>query len=432
MGGFLREGPVRHRSRHVGSDRGSPGGERCEMTMNLQRRCPVCGGREGRLLHTQEFAVPAELAAPEVVDIVTCVTCGMCFSEIAVDQDSLDTAYAEHSKYADTSMYADEIADDAPPTDAPWDLERLRGTAQWLTTRVPVDARVLDAGCATGALIRYLQETGFSDIVGLDPSPVAAATVQRSTGVRAVAGSLFHPPDDLGEFGLVVLSHVLEHLLDVRGAVEGLRSLTKPGGLIYVEVPDAVRYRDHLVAPFHDFNTEHINHFSGVLLDRLFCSAGFVTREIGHKTVLSSPSDPYPAVFGLFERSSPSDTPTAVQRDDDLAPSLRDYIYASTQLMERFGARVHDEVGDGPIVVWGAGQLSMKLLAGPLREARVDALVDTSPDKWGLRLGGHEVVGPDEVASSDSPILVASVHHQSSIVAEIARRLPGRRVVTLR
>ena len=402
------------------------------MIVGFKRACPICGEKEGEVLHSQELATPVELAAPELIEIVVCDSCGMCFSDIAVAQDSLDIAYADHSKYADTSMYAEEIADSDLPKDARWDLDRLEGTARWLATRIPVTARVLDAGCATGALIRFLQNAGFGDIVGLDPSPVAAATVERSTGMRAVAGSIFRPPDDLGDFDLVVLSHVLEHLLDVQGAVEGLRSLVKAGGLVYVEVPDAECYGEHLVAPFHDFNTEHVNHFSGVLLDRLFSSAGFMTREIGRKEVFIAATATYPAVFGLFERSTLSDVPIDWQRDDDLAPALRSYVDASETLMAQFGARVHGEVGDGPIVLWGAGQLTMKLLTGPLVDIPIEALVDTSRDKWGMRLGRHQVVGPDEIASSDAPILIASVHHQTAISVEIARRYPGRRVVTLR
>ena len=35
-----------------------------------------------------------------------------------------------------------------------------------------------------------------------------------------------------------------------------MRSLVKPGGLVYIEVPDAARYDEHLVAPFHDFNSK--------------------------------------------------------------------------------------------------------------------------------------------------------------------------------
>ena len=44
--------------------------------------------------------------------------------------------------------------------------------------------------------------------------------------------------------------------------MECLTPLLKTDGLLYVEVPDAVAYTEYLYAPFQDFNTEHINHFS--------------------------------------------------------------------------------------------------------------------------------------------------------------------------
>ena len=401
------------------------------MANVLNRGCPVCDSMEGDVIHRQAFVAPAELAAPDVVDIVVCNACGMCFSDLAVPQFEIDAAYAEHSKYADTSLYAADGEADLPSTDAPWDLERLEGTAQWLASKVPPGARVLDAGCATGALISFLQTEGFDQIVGLDPSPVAVATVRRRYGVDAIAGSLFDPPFDLGRFDLVILSHVMEHLRDIRAAVEGLHRMTNLGGLVYVEVPDATGYADRLVAPFHDFNTEHINHFSELLLQSLFHAAGFVTRESGTKVVLSSPTDPYPAAFGLFEKVREDLRWGTVAPDPVLAPAIEEYVEKSSALMDEYTQMIDAEVGTGPIVVWGAGQLSMKLLAGPLAGVEVEAVVDGSADKWGMRMGDIEVVSPDSVGTGMSPILVTSVHHFASIAADIDKRYPGRRIVVL-
>jgi SAM-dependent methyltransferase len=401
------------------------------MANVLKRGCPVCDGTEGDVIHRQKFVVPVELAAPDAVDIVVCDGCGMCFSDLAVPQVEIDAAYAEHSKYADTSLYAADGEVDLPPTDAPWDLERLEGTAQWLAAKVPPGARVLDAGCATGALISFLQTEGFDQIVGLDPSPVAVVTVRRRYGVDAIAGSLFDPPLDLGRFDLVILSHVMEHLRDIRAAVEGLHRMTNLGGLVYVEVPDATGYADRLVAPFHDFNTEHINHFSELLLQSLFQAAGFVTRESGTKVVLSSPTDPYPATFGLFEKVSEDLRWGTVAPDPDLAPAIEEYVEKSSALMDEYTRVINAEVGTGPIVVWGAGQLSMKLLAGSLARVEVEAIVDGSEDRWGMQMGGMEVVSPESIRSSSSPILVTSVHHFASIAADIEKRYPGRRTVVL-
>jgi hypothetical protein len=70
-------------------------------------------------------------------------------------------------------------------------------------------------------------------------------------------------------------------------------------------------------------------------------------------------------------------------------------------------------------VVWGAGQLTMKLLAGPLRDIRVRAVIDTSPQKQGLHIGEVEILGPEAIRELGFPIVVGSVHHEASIVHTI-------------
>ena len=250
-----------------------------------------------------------------------------------------------------------------------------------------------------------------------------------------ITGSFITPPADADTFDVVVLSHVLEHIVDVQAAVAGLRALVKPGGLVYIEVPDAARYHEHLVAPFHDFNTEHINHFSGRLLERLLADAGFVTRVPGTKTVMCSPVDPYPAVFGLFEQNPAAATNVTRDPDLDLGVAIRQYVRDSAALLDEMDARLQSTVGAGPVVVWGAGQLSMKLLAGPLRDARIAAIVDSSSDKLGGRFGDVPVIGPeqlDDAVGPDVRILVASIHHQDSIVAAAKAAFPTREIVTLR
>lgn len=406
------------------------------MEITLQRTCPVCDASRGEVLCHQTYHAPSELNAPADVDIVTCVRCGVCFADLPTAQEVLDETYRDHSKYADTSLYADdeEEVEIQVPTDAPWDLQRLAGTAAWLAGKVPADARVLDAGCATGALLGFLKREGFTDIVGLDPSPIATATAARTYGTPTVTGSFLTPPSDIGEFDLVVLSHVLEHIADVQGAIRGMWQLTRPGGHVYLEVPDAERYVDYLVAPYHDFNTEHINHFSIGTLRLAMERAGFTTELVERKDVLCSPTDLYPAVYGLFKRT---EVPSAgagdsIERDQGLVDSIVRYVDASAALLDTIGDRIRAAAGSDPVVVWGAGQLSMKLLAGPLRDVKVSALVDTSAAKWGQHYGDLEVIGPDQLLDDGAPILVTSIHHQESIVSSITSAFPTRRIIVLR
>ena len=95
----------------------------------------------------------------------------------------------------------------------------------------------------------------------------------------------------------MVLSHVLEHVQDLRPSIAAVARLTAEGGCVYLETPDAARYAECLVAPFQDFNTEHINHFSLGCLVNLARTAGLAPERHGFKTLESPPPLPYPAVF---------------------------------------------------------------------------------------------------------------------------------------
>src|SRR5262249_20634590 len=155
------------------------------------------------------------------------------------------------------------------------------------------------------------------------PSPMCAETTARTLGIHAETGTLSSPPPELGHFDGVLLSHVLEHVQELREAAEAIRGLTRDGGLVYVEVPDATRYGDHVAAPFQDFNTEHINHFSLQSLTNLMTSAGFVRASHGTKTLMGPPPIPYPAVFSFFRKTAVG--PAAPVKDVELREKINGY-----------------------------------------------------------------------------------------------------------
>ena len=446
-------------------------------TKSLRRACPVCCASTGAVLHTQEYAAPDELQTQKIVDIVACRRCGMVFADLELVQAALDKVYEEHSKYADTTLFAagdgrpghgvtregaasDDRPDDGDAGDghafdesapsmapeAPWDLDRLEATAAYLAERVPDrHARILDAGCATGSLLGYLAGHGFTNLVGLDPSPVAIATARRvhgAAGVRGVVGSFVTPPPDLGQFDLVMLTHVFEHLSDVQAAAESLAALVRPGGLAYLETPDASRYAELVVAPFHDFNTEHINHFSVGLLASVAQAHGFEGVDTGSKTVMCSPRHPYPAAYGLFRRvetgarakvAASAAADWVGDRDLSLEPAIRDYVEASRTLMDRIDTDLRAQLGDDrQVALWGAGQLAMKLLCDTvLADCDVVAVVDGSPQKHGLQMGDRVVEAPEVLVGRSLPVVIASIHHGDAIVTAMRSRVPDARPIRL-
>ena len=373
----------------------------------------MCGHDTVEFLHNQQFVLPEGRRLTEGYDVVCCQKCGFAFADTVVTQAQYDEYYATLSRYE-----SNEVATGGGAT--PWDAERLHGTAASLAQVAPLEARVLDVGCANGGLLRALQDAGFPAVAGVDPS-VSCVRTTEALGIEAAVGGLFDLPPSIGTFGVAILSHVLEHVADVNGAIEGLTGLLEPDGLIYIEVPDASRYADFIVAPFQDFNIEHINHFSQQALSNLMGRHGFAPVHEATKEIDSSPGTPYPALYGFFRRGDPP----PFERDRALGQRLKEYIGASRRMMGGMDDELADLVARSPeLVVWGTGQLTMKLLAETaLGGANIVAFVDSNPINHGQLLKGVPIVGPDDLPASDIPIVIASTIHQHEIADTIRNDL---------
>jgi SAM-dependent methyltransferase len=102
---------------------------------------------------------------------------------------------------------------------------------------VPASARrVLDLGCATGALGAGLRERG-AEVVGVERDPALASAAGRRLD-RVVAGDAADLPGDLGRFDCIVAADVLEHLPDPWTALRDAVRLLEPGGTVVVSLPN--------------------------------------------------------------------------------------------------------------------------------------------------------------------------------------------------
>jgi 2-polyprenyl-3-methyl-5-hydroxy-6-metoxy-1,4-benzoquinol methylase len=384
------------------------------------RPCPVCANGLVEVLHHQRFVLPTENPLPRSFDVVWCPACGFAYADTPASQATYDRYYAEFSKYEDTLT-------STGGGHSPEDLRRLAETASTIAGVVPnSSARVLDIGCANGGLLAALKPLGYGNLVGVDPSAACCERTRRACGGQAMAGSLRQLPPSLGAFDVVILSHVLEHVLDLRASVRELPALLTGSGVVYVEVPDAKRYADCLVAPFQDFNTEHINHFGLASLRNLLATAGLSFVSGGTKEILADAGWRYPAVFGFFRRTNtpPHLPPAQWELDGAFRERLLDYIERSREQLQQIETRIAPLIKQGPLIVWGTGQLTLKLLAETsLGRARIAAFVDGNPINQNKELIGVPVVAPEAIASLKHPILISTLLHQRAITERIRQQL---------
>jgi SAM-dependent methyltransferase len=372
------------------------------------------------------FMLPDHHPLTDQYAVVRCIDCGFVYADTASTQAEYDQYYADLSKYADSTT-------GTGGGEQSWDRERLHATAAEIATSLPDPAaRVVDIGCANGGLLSEFAEAGYTRLEGVDPSPACAAAVNALPGVTGHVGTIFDLPEAVRGADCLILSHVLEHVRDVGRALGHLRQAVSDGGSVYVEVPDASRYTQCLVAPFQDFNVEHINHFSAVSLANALRCAGFQVERVQEKTIRASETANYPAV-SAFARASRPGSPAPVV-DEVLGPAMRAYIAASESLLDEIAGHLDAQLnGVADIVVWGAGQTTLTVLANTrVGGARVLAIADSNPRYHNRRLGGIPIVAPSDLVSIDAPIVIGSLISHAAIVRQIHQLGLPNRIVALR
>jgi len=389
------------------------------MTFQALRACPVCGDRQVEHLHTQRFVMEEGHPLASGYQVAHCVACGFVYADTPATQAAYDAFYAQFSKY-------DDPGNSTGSGESAYDKERLDGAAAILSQYLSCpDARILDIGCAGGGLLASLQGLGYRNLVGIDPSVACVRMTRKKTG-EAHEGWLTSLPAEIGTFDGVVLSHVLEHVLDVAGGLAALQPLLKEGGKVYIEVPDAARYADYVYAPFQDFNTEHINHFSRVCLDHAMARHGFAATGGGERLLHASPQTFTPSLYGVYSRGAAG---TGMNSDGMLKQAILRYIERSSALLHEIDCRIGEALRDSPeLIVWGTGQLTLKLLADTqLSDAKVAAFVDSNPIHQGRQLRGAPILAPGALRGYTQPILIGTLLHHRQILAQIeAMGLPNR------
>jgi SAM-dependent methyltransferase len=400
------------------------------------RTCGACGASGHTICHYQGFVVPEDYPLPAEYSVVVCRRCGFVYADPAATQADYDRFYCEWSKYDDSITATGSGV-------SPHDAARLAATAADIARALPSRAAsILDAGCATGGLLTALRSQGFTAVAGLDPSPRCAAAC-RDRGFEAYVGSIASAPAHMPKFDCVVFSHVLEHIYDIPAFFGAARRVLAPGGYLYLETPDATRYDEFLYAPFQEFNTEHINHFSARALENTACRFGFEPVVIEQKVIQTAKDTIYPAVFGLFRDSGGPADDRMVVCDQELPLRIAAYIRHSAEQMETIDHNLASQIANTQqVILWGAGQFAMKLLALPCLaqsclaqsciaqsgavqthtvQTKIRAIVDNNPILRGKTLAGAAIVAPQDVAGTSEPIIIATLLHAVEISAQIRR-----------
>jgi SAM-dependent methyltransferase len=177
------------------------------------------------------------------------------------------------------------------------DVSTLDPHHPWFTLRdaVPAGSRVLDVGCGSGDLGRFLA-TCTTEVDGVEPDPSRAQEARRH--LHMVVTGLAGPSVDdqlTGAYDVIVFADVLEHIASPDASLQWAASRLAPSGRVIGLIPNSANWkvrrkilkgdwsyadtgyfdRDHL--RFYDVNTARLLGEAGGLRER---SVRFVPGEL--------------------------------------------------------------------------------------------------------------------------------------------------------
>lgn len=128
---------------------------------------------------------------------------------------------------------------------------------------------LLDLGAGTGGFASVMQRSGWT-VSALEPDEAA-----RSKAAELYALSLEDSSKlfelEASKFDAITLWHVIEHVHPLHAYVEQLKKILKPGGIIFIAVPNYTSYDASLYKQFWAaYDTpRHLYHFSPTAMQQL-------------------------------------------------------------------------------------------------------------------------------------------------------------------
>lgn len=161
-------------------------------------------------------------------------------------------------------------------------LERYRGSG-----------RLLELGCAHGFLLDHLRNQGYS-VSGVEVSPVSSGYARDVLKLDVHTGSLESAGHAAGQFDVVLMLDVLEHLHRPGPVLREVGRILKPGGVLLVQCPWELTHWEEVMETFlrgrktgrmnPDAVPAHLYFFGPRTLEAMLKAGGFrvVRRESGN------------------------------------------------------------------------------------------------------------------------------------------------------
>lgn len=201
------------------------------------------------------------------IPIGMCLKCGLIRSLKRLDDQSLADFYS--------SLYRRLYTGSACPSPEFFNEQFRRGLRLRRFLEKESAFRfetVVEVGAGAGGVISAVIGAGnMGYVCDFDSEYLKMAETR---GHKALVGSVNDFPSEFAD--LVIYSHVLEHVVDLKKELSEVRRILKPNGCLLVEVPGIYRTHWNYRSDFRlSAQTAHLNYFSLALLNSVVIPSGF-------------------------------------------------------------------------------------------------------------------------------------------------------------
>ncbi|MTK63637.1 MAG: class I SAM-dependent methyltransferase [Methanobacterium sp.] len=375
----------------------------------LIKECPCCGAQVNHVTNWT-YSGLGDSVFNYTAKFMECVACRGVFIGNISDV-VLEKFYNGECSYFESAHFSVESAENR---------EKYAFYREFLVENALCDVSVADIGCGRGGFLRCLSDNAWAaPCYGIDVDVRSLALADGGAGkganIRFENGGCLNVPLPDQSVALITYFHVLEHIRDLSKVFSEAARVTKSGGSILIDVPDAERYGAMPVGSAFWFSIrEHVNHFSVQSLALALERAGFSIVKIS-RPVLRTPEFSYPSLVVLAQKG-------AARCGIDDAPSggIAEFCRHSLQRLVEQARDVKRRSGGGKVTFWGCSAELFSLL--PVLGFENIALCDASPSKQTAFYHGIPVQEPNAVPK-EGLLVVAPYLHGSAI--ERAARASG-------
>ena len=261
--------------------------------------CLICGGEDLQLVYPSTYRGTVDEAADYFLahrratahgDIRRCRSCGFVFTSPRFTPAEYDRIYS-----------GIRAPDELDPAFQVAKIARFRRLDSIVRKHAGQGGDFLDLGCGDGAFLAFKDDPRGR---GFEVGAPGRRQVGRCEVIlgdwASFAGSVDCPPQSLD---YLTAFDVLEHLSQIEEDIERIRTVLKPGGLLFASVPNI----DSLIAKamggrWNMILLEHLWYFSPATLARLMKRLGFEqieTRNVPFDAPMAHVATRHAQTFGM-------------------------------------------------------------------------------------------------------------------------------------